>query len=181
MYSNDDNHVSMRVWFSLLPEEDLRTIKDNEVYLEKINNAFDEWKAMMRAKPFMGTRIGVIFDRIRMLMINIGIASEQNRRVAEAVQEMLSKRLKQSAIDIINGITREIIEKKLVKEVLIEFYRSVKFTRDNDPEYEIEELIRKRTNRDDIDPIVDVAIKEGTNVIKRVYMRLLSPNPWNDA
>ncbi len=179
-FNHNDGSSAMRVWFPLLPREDVIRLSGVEDTLDRINSAYDDWRASMRAKPFMGTKIGVIFDRIRMLTINIGVASGSNRRVAESVQYMLSKRLRESAIDMINNISRDIVSKAVVKAVLAEYFRSVKFTRDNDPEFEIERLVRKKMNREDVEDVVNAAIQEGTNVIKRLYIRLLSASPWDD-
>lgn len=179
-FDPNDRSSSMQIWFPLLPRKDVIRLSGEEGTLDKINSAYDDWRASMRTKPFMGTKIGVIFDRIRMLTINIGIASGNNRRVAESVQYMLSKRLRESAIEIINNISRSIIAKNIVKDVLLEYFQNVKFTRDNDPEFEIERLVMKKMGREDVGDISSAAIQEGTNVIKRLYIRLLSASPWDD-
>lgn len=179
-FNSSDSSSSMRIWFPLLPKKDVIRLNGDEDTLDRINSAYDDWRASMRAKPFIGTKIGVIFDRIRMLTINIGVASGTNRRVAESVQYMLSKRLRESAIDIINNISRDIIAKDIVKAVLVEYFQKVKFTRDNDPEFDIEELVKKKMKRDDVEEVVSATIQEGTNVIKRLYIRLLSASPWDN-
>lgn len=196
--------IPMSIWCPLIPPEDYERLKPFETDLEKIRQAYDDWLASMRGKPFVGTDIGVLLDRIRILMINIGVSCGQNRELAETFQTILSERLKKSALKIIKELPEKRTE-KLIKKTLTEFFENLRFTRDIYPREEMEKAVVSIEDDDGkgsnfilrifgritqlftserdgesltTDEIIERSLREGTNVLKRIYIRLMSPDPW---
>ena len=196
------------VWCPIIPEDDLKRLSSQRKGLQEISDAFYDWQAAMRGKSIVGTTIGILLDRIRMLMINVGIAVGQNRGLAEEVQDIIATRLRTGSLGLVTKMTAEGPEDKIVKKTLAMFFAKVKFTRDIDPledirasmpnlrtfcsELDAIELFRmfgvaKATDLDD-SRYTDVRIKVtkmamtgSTNVIKRIFLRLLSPDPWDNG
>lgn len=173
MFSGNSDRVPMSVWFPILPPEDVMSLRRFEHSLHKINGAYDDWRAIMGKKSLIGTKVGVILDRIRMLMINIGIASGQNREMAERVQILLSKRLREAALGLVEGNSGV---DKAVRVALANFFGQLEFTRDIDPR---EEILHNVPNSKSNKELYDVIFLECTKIVKRLYIRLLSPNPWD--
>jgi hypothetical protein len=153
----------------------------------------------MRGKSFVGGDTGVLLDRIRMLMINIGIACGMNRDLAEEIQSILVVHLRKRALDFVSDMSGDSTEDVATKETLSTFFSDLKFTRDIFPEEEIgkatpekvkvpkggskgkkSKLRRKTSKKVDREKIAEKALLESSNVLKRLYMRLLSPDPWGE-
>lgn len=201
----DSDSGPVTVWCPILPEEDLKRLSSQRKGLQEINDAFYEWQAVMRGKSIVGTSIGILLDRIRMLMINVGIAVGQNRSLAEEVQDIISTRLRTGSLGLVTKMESKGPEGKLVKKTLAMFFAKVKFTRDIDPLENIRAAMPDlrayvsnldaidlfqmfgATNATDLDEsrfsnirikVTKMAMAGSTNIIKRVFLRLLSPDPW---
>ena len=198
---------SVTIWCPIIPEEDIRRLSSQRKGLQEISDAFHEWQAVMRGKSIVGTSIGILLDRIRMLMINVGIAVGQNRSLAEEVQDIISTKLRTGSLGLVTEMESESPEDKLVKKTLAMFFAKVKFTRDIDPLENIRaampdlkafvsdldaiDLFRMFgvTKVTDLDEsrysdikikVTKMAMVGSTNVIKRIFLRLLSPDPWGN-
>lgn len=193
------NDVSMVVWCTLIPPEEMDKFTQYEDDLRSVSAAYEDWLVSMRGKSFIGADIGVLLDRIRILMINIGIACATNRALAEDVQSVVSQHLRMRALQIVEEISSGSNEKIAVKETLTLFFKDLKFTRDIFPEEDVMgvipvkvslesdsskgllgRLIGSRSKNVEVDreKVLQVAMLEGSNVLKKIYMRLLSPDPW---
>jgi hypothetical protein len=204
MSPETSDHVQMTVWCTLIPPGEIGKLVEFEEELRMVNETYEDWLVSMRSKSLIGSNIGMLLDRIRILMINIGIACAMNRELAEEIQSILSTNLRKRALDIVSELPEDPPEKMAVKETLSTFFEDLKFTRDIFPEEEIEKVTldsvkalgeskakrsmfgkvlesakgssktidRQRTAKD--------AILESSNILKRIYMRLLSPDPWGN-
>lgn len=172
--------------------------------LRTVNQTYEDWLVSMRGKSLVGSDTGVILDRIRILMINIGIACAMNRDLAEEIQTILATNLRRRALQIVSQMPEQPPEKLAVKETLSSFFSELRFTRDIFPEEEIGRSTpeKVKTSGDskektgmfgkilgavkDSSKAVNqqktakAAVLESSNVLKRIYMRLLSPDPWGD-
>lgn len=198
------DHVPMTVWCTLIPPGEMGKIVEFEEELHMINQTYEDWLVSMRGKSLVGSDTGMILDRIRILMINIGIACALNRDLAEEIQSILSTNLRKRALDIVSQMPEEPLEKMAVKETLSTFFSDLRFTRDIFPEEEIgkatpEEVkaksdggakkgmfgkilgsVRGSSETVDRQKTAKAAMLESANVLKRIYMRLLSPDPWGE-
>jgi hypothetical protein len=131
-------------------------------------------------------------------MINVGISCGRNRILAELVQKILSKALREHALHILSKTASETPQQQAVKETLISFFTGLKFTRDIYPIEEIREhLVLPRSSstssgmvskilslqKEDISvkkKTVEDSLLQCTNVLKRLYIKLLSPDPWGE-
>ncbi len=208
MSLRDSEQEALNIWCPIIPEEDLRRLSSHRRGLQEISDAFYDWQAAMRGKSIVGTNIGVLLDRIRMLMINVGIAVGQNRDLAEEVQEIISSKLRTGSLGLVTKLPSGGPEEKAVKKTLAMFFAKLKFTRDIDPledlrasmpdlwtfcsELEREDRYRMFgvTEVIDLDDsqftnvkirVTKMAVAASTNVIKRIFLRLLSPDPWNNG
>ncbi len=193
------NDVSMAVWCTLIPPEELDKFTQYEDDLRHVSAAYEDWLVSMRGKSFIGADIGVLLDRIRILMINIGIACATNRTLAEEVQLVVSQYLRIRALQIVDEMNSDSKERVAVKETLTLFFKDLKFTRDIFPEEDVMgvipvkvqleadsskgllgRLIGSKSKSVDVDRerTLQEAMLEGSNVLKKIYMRLLSPDPW---
>ena len=199
---------SMTVWCPIIPEEDLQRLSSHQKGLQKISEAFYDWQASMRGKPIVGTTIGVLLDRIRMLMINLGIAVGQQRDLAEDVQKIISEKLRAASLRLVSKLPSETAEDRAVKKTLAMFFARIKFTRDIDPLEDIRAAlpdpktfcsqleeedrmsmfgVNKTEDLDDARcaeiklKVTKNAMAGSTNVIKRIFLRLLSPDPWQNG
>ncbi|MHA1136891.1 MAG: hypothetical protein ACTSSE_10425 [Candidatus Thorarchaeota archaeon] len=193
------NDVSMVVWCTLIPPDEMDKFSEYADGLRSVSSAYEDWLVSMRGKSFIGADVGVLLDRIRILMINIGIACAMNRTLAEEVQAVVSKHLRISALDIVSELKADSKEKAAVKETLSVFFQELKFTRDIFPEEDVmgvipvtvslkEEsskgllgkLIGSRSKKVSVDKkrTLQEALLESSNVLKKIYLRLLSPDPW---
>ncbi len=198
MAPDDMNYVSMAVWCTLLPPEELDQFSEEDD-LRSVSAAYEDWLASMRGKSIVGADVGVILDRIRMLMINIGIACAMNRALAEQVQSVVSEHLRKRSLKIVSELRTNTKEKAAVKETLALFFKDLKFTRDTFPEEDVMgvipitvslkgdstkgllgKLIGLRSKKVNVDKesTLQAALLESSNVLKKIYLRLVSPDPW---
>lgn len=193
MSGKGSNSTPMNVWCPIIPVEKILEFSRQEKGLRKISEAYYDWCAVMRPKSLVGTSVGVLLDRIRMLMINMGIAVGQNRELAEAVQKIVSEKLRTGAVQMVSLMPTESSEKKAIKKTLALFFARVKFTRDIDPAEEIRMSIpdpaslsadQESDSQTDFmelrRSITKKSLEESANVVKRLYVRLLSPDPWGN-
>ncbi len=199
MAPNKTDHVSMAVWCTLIPPEELDRFSENEDGLRSVSEAYEDWLVSMRGKSFVGADVGIMLDRIRILMINIGIACAMNRELAEDVQAVVSDHLRRRSLIMVDKLPSDTIEKIAVKETLAIFFRDLKFTRDIFPEEDVKRIIpvkvsitpdsskgrigrlvgsKSKTANVEKEQVVKAALLESSNVLKKLYMRLLSPDPW---
>ena len=197
--SSEDNHSSMTVWCTLIPPDEMGKLVKFEDDLRNVNQTYEDWLVSMRGKGFVGGDTGVLLDRIRILMINIGISCGMNRDLAEEIQSILSKHLRKRALNFVSAMAGNSTEDLATKETLSPFFTDLKFTRDIFPEEEIgkvtpekvkvpkgnsksalRKLRRKTSKKVDRQRIAEKALVESSNVLKRLYMRLLSPDPWGE-
>jgi len=197
--SSEDNHFSMTVWCALIPPDEIGKLVKFEDDLRNVNQTYEDWLVSMRGKGFVGGDTGVLLDRIRILMINIGISCGMNRDLAEEIQSILSKHLRKRALNFVSAMAGNSTEDVATKETLSTFFTDLKFTRDIYPEEEIGKatpekvkapkgiskgrfgkLRGKGSKKVDVEIIVKKALFESSNVLKRLYMRLLSPDPWGE-
>ena len=197
MAPNEKDDVSMAVWCTLLPPEELDQFSD-ENDLRSVSAAYEDWLASMRGKSIVGADIGVVLDRIRILMINIGIACALDRALAEQVQSVVSNHLKKRALKIVSELQADTKDKAAVKETLVLFFKDLKFTRDIFPEEDVMGVIpvtvslkgdsskgrfgkliglKSKVNVDK-ESTLQAALLESSNVLKKIYLRLVSPDPW---
>ncbi|MHA2020099.1 MAG: hypothetical protein ACW96N_00145 [Candidatus Thorarchaeota archaeon] len=202
------NRGPSTVWCPIIPEDDLKRLSSHRKGLQEITDAFYDWQAAMRGKSIVGINIGILLDRIRMLMINVGIAVGQNRSLAEEVQNIVATKLRTGSLGLVMQLPSDDPEDKAVKKTLAMFFAKIKFTRDIDPledirasmpdirtfcsELDAEDRFRmfgvaKATDLDD-SRCVDIKVKVtkmamtgSTNVVKRIFLRLLSPDPWSNG
>jgi hypothetical protein len=153
----------------------------------------------MRGISFIGADVGVLLDRIRILMINIGIACATNRALAEEVQSVVSDHLRIRALELVSDLKADSKERVAVKETLTVFFQELKFTRDIFPEEDVLGVIpvkvsleegsskgflgkligsKSKTVKVDKEHTLQAALLESSNIMKKIYMRLLSPDPW---
>ncbi|MFW9798017.1 MAG: hypothetical protein ACFFE2_13330 [Candidatus Thorarchaeota archaeon] len=199
-----NDHVPMTVWCSLIPPGDIGKLTEFEDELLSVNQIYEDWLVSMRGKSVVGTDVGVLLDRIRMLMINIGIACATNRELAEEIQTILSTNLRSRALGLVSQMPEEPPEKLAVKETLSTFFSELRFTRDIFPEEEIGKAtpekikssgksdakkgmfgkilksVRGSSETVDKEKTAEAAVLESSNILKRIYMRLLSPDPWGE-
>lgn len=199
MQKSDNDHVSMAVWCTLIPPEELDRFTECVDDLRNVSQAYEDWLSAMRGKSFVGADMGVLLDRIRILMINIGIACAMNRSLAEEVQTVISDHLRERALTMVETLTNKSKEKIAVRETLTQFFKDLKFTRDIFPEEDVKGvipvkvLISKESSQGLLDRLIGSkskkisvnqertlqdALFEGTNILKKLYMRLVSPDPW---
>jgi hypothetical protein len=191
--------VSMAVWCTLIPPQEIDKFVKYEEDLRKVSAAYEDWLVSMRGKSFIGADVGVLLDRIRILMINIGIACAANRTLAEEVQSVVSDHLRIRALELVSELKADSNEKAAVKETLTLFFQELKFTRDIFPEEDVMGVIpvkvsleggsstgllgkligsKSKTVKVDKEATLHAALLESSNVLKKIYMRLLSPDPW---
>ncbi|UCE11664.1 MAG: hypothetical protein JSW61_06980 [Candidatus Thorarchaeota archaeon] len=172
-----NDHVSMTVWCPLIPLEDIGKLVGHENELSRINGAYDDWRVSMRSKPLVGVDMGVLLDRIRMLMINVGIAGGQDRILASRVQSILSDALRNNALILIERMFPASEGLDQFRVVLNDFFTKLKFTRDIFPEEEMEKAVSKNVMGSGSGAVKELLL-QGTKVVKNLYIRLLSPDPW---
>jgi hypothetical protein len=193
------NDVSMAVWCTLIPPDEMNKFSKYEDDIRSVSAAYEDWLVSMRGKSFVGADVGVLLDRIRILMIDIGIACAMNRTLAEEVQSVVSDHLRIRALEIISELKADSNEKAAVKETLTVFFRDLKFTRDIFPEEDVMGVIpvkvslegdsskgrlgklvgsRSKKVKVNKESTLQAALLESSNVLKKIYMRLLSPDPW---
>jgi hypothetical protein len=172
-----NDHVSMIVWCPLIPSEVIGKLVGHENELSRINGAYDDWRVSMKSKSLVGVDMGVLLDRIRMLMINVGIASGQDRMLANRIQSILSDALRSKALVLIERMFPDSEGFSQFRLTLNDFFTTLKFTRDIFPEEEMEKSLVKADLGKNID-VVEELLLQGIKVVKNLYIRLLSPDPW---
>jgi hypothetical protein len=129
-----NDHVPMTVWCTLIPPDEIGKLVKYEEELRMVNQTYEDWLVSMRGKSLVGTNTGMLLDRIRILMINIGIACAINRELAEEIQSILSTNLRKRALDMVYEMPDEPPDRLAVKETLSAFFSELRFTRDIFPE-----------------------------------------------
>jgi len=191
--SSDDNHVSMTVWCTLIPPDEMKKVVKFEDDLRSVNETYEDWLVSMRGKKLVEGDVGVLLDRIRILMINIGIACGMNRDLAEEIQSIVSKHLRSRALNHVAEMKGDSADDLAIRETLSEFFTGLRFTRDIFPEEEIGRVIPEKiktkkkgmlrgggSKKVDRSKIAGKAMVEVSDVLKHLYMRLLSPDPWGE-
>lgn len=199
MVADNNDHVSMTVWCTLIPPEELDRFSENEDDLRNISEAYDDWLVSMRSKTFVGADVGIMLDRIRILMINIGIACAMNRPLAEEVQSVVSDYLRARALALVKELPESTADNVAAKEALEPFFQNLRFTRDIFPEEDLRKLIPANLSRPEAssksrlkrpvkskkkaiginqEETLQMTLLESSNIMKKLYMRLLSPDPW---
>ncbi|MFW9809491.1 MAG: hypothetical protein ACFFE6_08940 [Candidatus Thorarchaeota archaeon] len=196
--SSDDNRVSMTVWCTLIPPDEIEKLIKFEDDLRSVNQTYEDWLVSMRGKSIIGGDTGIILDRIRILMINIGIACGMNRDLAEEIQEILSAHLRVRALGLVDELPEKSTDDLATKEALSKFFSDLRFTRDIFPEEEIAKVTPEKikapkgqtkvlskflgggSKEVDKQRITKRILLESSNVLKRIYIRLLSPDPWGE-
>ena len=140
MPPDTSDHVPMMVWCTVIPPGELGKLVEFEDELIMVNQTYEDWLVSMRGMSLIGSDTGVLLDRIRILMINIGIACAMNRDLAEEIQTILSTNLRKRALAIVSELPEKSTEKLAVKETLSAFFSELRFTRDIFPEEEIEKV-----------------------------------------
>ncbi len=198
----------MTVWCPLVPPEDLLGMGLYKKDLSEVSNAYYDWCASMRSKTLDSVPLGALLDRIRMLMINVGISCGQNRELAESVQKIVAENLRKGASRLVSKLPAETQEEQTVKKTLAMFFARLKFTRDIDPKEEIRKSIPESVTTkaetdsgeapsvftkmqpqgmsrdlgiDDKIQVTKSAVQEGTEVVKVLFSRLLSPDPYGNS
>ncbi|MCF2135691.1 MAG: hypothetical protein K9W43_00440 [Candidatus Thorarchaeota archaeon] len=202
----DHEKIPISVWCPLIPLDEYDRLKQYERHLGRISQAYDDWLASMRGKPFIGTDLGVLLDRIRMLMINIGVACADDRQLAETFQSILSSRLRKTALKIVKTLPDD-KSNPHIKRILKRFFEELRFTRDISPYEEMEKAVQAdmMTNKGSNpisgilskilalfqsqhkesqplsgEELIEKALVDSSNVMKRIYIKLLSPDPWGN-
>jgi hypothetical protein len=197
--ASEDNHFPMTVWCTLIPPDEIGKLVKFEDDLRNVNQTYEDWLVSMRGKGVVGGDTGVLLDRIRILMINIGISCGMNRDLAEEIHSILSTHLRKRALNYVSAMSEDSPEDLATKETLSAFFTDLKFTRDIFPEEDIGKVTpekvknpkgsskgmlgkfrRKELKNVDRENIAKKALLESSNVLKRLYMRLLSPDPWGE-
>ncbi len=175
----------MAVWCPLMPPEDQDKMGVSEEDLVKINHAYSDWLASMRGRSFEDAGAGVLLDRVRMLMISIGVSCSQSRELAETVQSILSEHLRVRTLRLVTTLPDNSETTKRIKKTLERFFQALRFTRDIDP---LDEMLKAASGvasstgpvgAQDGSLAVD-SLRESVVVLRRLYQRLISPDPWGE-
>jgi len=115
------------------------------------------------------------------------------------VQSVVSAHLRKRALDIVSELQADSKEKAAVRETLSIFFKDLKFTRDIFPEEDVMGVIPVKVSLEtdsskgrlgrllgskskkvsvDKESILQAALLESSNILKKIYMRLVSPDPW---
>jgi hypothetical protein len=207
MRVNGTDGGPMTVWCPLVPPEDLLGMGLYKKNLSEVSSAYYDWCASMRSKSLDTVPLGALLDRIRMLMISVGIACGQNRDLAESVQKIVAENLRKGASRLVSKLPAESEIEQTVKKTLAMFFARLKFTRDIDPKEEIRKSMpesvsvkpegdeaesvgvfskiqpqgmSRELDIDDKIEITKLAVNEGTEVAKVLFTRLLSPDPYGN-
>ncbi len=190
----------------MIPFEDLQKLTGYRNQLERISQAYDDWRASMRGHTNTAPDSGVFLDRIRMLLIAIGIACGRDRTFAERIQTIVGEQLKHGALNLVSKLGDESLTGSAVKQTLMYFFKRLRFSRDVSPVEEIEQAAKSlspvtktagSSSRARYDApltqnlgsgtaetgvlnekVISAALAESVNVLKRLFTGLLSPDPW---
>ena len=123
----ETNHNSALVWCPLIPFEDLQKLAGYGGVLERISQAYDDWRASMRGHTTTAPDAGVFLDRIRMLLIAVGIACGGDRTFAERVQAIIGDQLRRGALSLVSKLADESTTELAVKQTLVSFFKKLRF------------------------------------------------------
>lgn len=180
-----DDRIPMAVWCPLILPEDQDKMGISEEDLVSINHAYTDWLASMRGRSFADAGAGVLLDRFRMLMINIGVSCSQSRELAETVQSLLSEHLRTRTLKLVTTLPDSSEAMKIIKRTLERFFQALRFTRDIDP---LDEMLKAASGvtlsagsgaAQDGSIAVD-SLRECAVVLRRLYERFISPDPWGE-
>lgn len=206
MPSSDNDGQTPMIWCPLLPPEELRRFTDYSEELSQINSAYDDWRTKMRGLLSEEAGAGMLLDRVRMLMISIGIAVPRNRSLVETVQDIVSDKLRKRAIEMVATKVSEDRKGQWTGETLVSFFKRLRFTRDIIPREEMvlaaeetdapskkkrgvfaglrnsimgknEEAGRKPNSS----VLVKAAMPKATEILRHLYRLLLSVDPWGES
>lgn len=175
MNPSDNGGDSLAVWCPLIPMSKLKTMIHHMVLLEQVNERYDDWRASMRSKKIVGVHVGVLLDRIRILLMGIGLACASNRSLAETIQGIISDCLRKSCLDSLEKV-KDGKDPDAVA-VIRRFLESIRFTRDIWPEDEVQKAamsIGINMGQSTETLVLDLS----ATILKAIYVRLLSPDPW---
>ncbi len=192
-------------WCPLIPSKHIRKLYATVNELRRINDVYDDWRATM-SRHSETKNVGIILDRIRILMINVGVACGSNRDLAEQVQTLVSAQLRETALHIASILSEKTNDDKTLKLSLKEFFSNIRFVRDIDPTEEIRNAIRnaqrvstdpilekilkniypewtgeQRENIDKTASVTKAALDKVAVILYYIYKRLLTPDPWGNA
>jgi hypothetical protein len=188
------------VWCPVIPDDMINKLSGYDDELRALSSVYDDWAASMRGRSNSGGEVGIYLDRIRMLMIAIGISSGTNREFAEEAQTIISEALQKQILRGVDSIWEDSKDKGMMKKMLRIFFNEIKFTRDIDPIEEMRkigervyskgptkvlgsrrgDLARRPQRKSSIDEkYIQIALVEATRITLRSYLRLLSPDPWS--
>ncbi|MFW9919096.1 MAG: hypothetical protein ACFFED_05825 [Candidatus Thorarchaeota archaeon] len=176
MHSKDTGDDMLQVWCPLIPASKISTLSHHIVELERVNDRYDDWRASMRTKKVVNTHIGVLLDRIRILLMGIGIACASNRQLADTIQGVISECLRKSCLSSLDKI-KEGKQQEVVKTTE-RFLGALRFTRDIYPEEEIAKAYRSVGLSGNEASVVSGTLELAGTIVMAVYLRLLSPDPW---
>ncbi|MHA1907064.1 MAG: hypothetical protein ACW98Y_07205 [Candidatus Thorarchaeota archaeon] len=167
--------MTMNIWCPLIPPSKLKPLSHHIIALEQVNARYDDWRASMRSKKIVGVHVGVLLDRVRILLMGIGIACASNRNLADNLQAIISDCLRMSCIESLEKVKEG--KAPEVVSVIKQFFGSLRFTRDIYPEEEVEKAamvigINLSAQHQTL------ALDLSATIVKAVYIRLLSPDPW---
>lgn len=175
MSSSDNGEDSFAIWCPLVPFSKLKSLAHHFVELERVNDRYDDWRASMRTKKIVGVHVGVLLDRVRILLMGIGIACASNRILADNLQAIISDCLRKSCLQSLEKVKAG--KDSNVVSVIKKFFELLRFTRDIYPEEELEKagnvigIYLSPQNQ-------TIALDVSATIVKAVYIRLLSPDPW---
>ncbi len=176
MQSKDAKDNMLQVWCPLIPANNLTRLSQYIVELERVNDRYDDWRASMRTKKIVDIHIGVVLDRIRILLMGIGIACASNRSLADTLQGIISDCLRKSCLASLKNVRNE--KDPNVVTTTEQFLKTIRFTRDIYPEEEIEKAYTQSGAGGKMGAVVARTLNLAATIVKAVYLRLLSPDPW---
>ncbi len=175
MNPSENGGGSLAVWCPLIPMNKLKALIHHMVALEQVNARYDDWRASMRSKKIVGVHVGVLLDRIRILLMGIGLACASNRNLAETLQGIISDCLRRSCLEVLEKIKDG--KEPDVITVIRRFVETLRFTRDIWPEDDIEKAaLSVGINMSQVTQTLIMDLS--ATILKAIYVRLLSPDPW---
>jgi len=176
MQSKDTTDDMLLVWCPLIPPSRIGGLSHHIVELERVNDRYDDWRASMRTKKIVNTHIGVLLDRIRILLMGIGIACASNRQLADTIQGIVSECLRKSCLSSLEKV-RDGKQEDVVRTAE-RFLSVLRFTRDIYPEEEISKAYAAIGLSGNETSVVSGTLDLAGTIVMAVYLRLLSPDPW---
>lgn len=197
--ASEPNRNSALVWCPLVPFDDLVELAGHENELEKINQVYDDWRSSMRGRSNVVDDAGIFLDRIRLLWISVGIACGVKRALAERVQTIIGEQLRKSALAFVSRMPTKSSDEAAVRQTLAAFFQQLRFGRDIFPLEEMQKTVvipdqfkelresplshktRRASNKEKgmaDEQVVSNALAESVGILGRLYIHLLSPDPW---